>query len=158
MTTCPSHSLFSIYLHLILFSGGSYDHWCAVGFSSGSSSCVLVWVVFVQEKLHPARKAIMSLSMDGECLVEGTDAKEAMWCDMCTTIEKHAEHCIVITGRANFAQMTDWTGEERWGREGAGWETEGIQGNQWNEGRKEGIHRKQIEVKKRRDRRTITKE
>lgn len=49
----------------------------------------------------------MSLSMDGECLVEGTDAKEAMWCDMCTTIEKHAEHCIVITGRANFAQLTD---------------------------------------------------
>lgn len=50
--------------------------------------------------------------MDGECLVEGTDAKEAMWCDMCTTTEKHMEHCIVVPERANFAQLTDWAGEE----------------------------------------------
>lgn len=54
----------------------------------------------------------MSLSMDRECLVEGTDAKEAMWCDMCTTIEKHMEHCIVIPERDNFAQLMGWMGEE----------------------------------------------
>lgn len=50
-------------------------------------------------------------SQRGECLAEGADATEAVWCKIQTMIQKHMGYHTVTAKGANLAQLTDWRGE-----------------------------------------------
>lgn len=66
----------------------------------------LACTVFAQEKLHPARKAMMSPFKERSVLQKGQMTKKLCH-KICTRIQKKMEHCTVIAKGANFTQLTD---------------------------------------------------